>query len=264
MMRRSFNVLTGTISVIFGFVIVPFWMFYAMRDRHFVRRNLLSAAPPIVRADVDNMLHIADRLLGRYIRAQLLLGLIVGTAVAIGLTLLDVQLSLALGVLAGITELIPFIGPWLGAIPALVIVAATGDAELFLWVALLYLAVQQVENVLLVPRIQGEAVDVHPGMIILLLIVGGAAFGFLGLIFIVPLAAILRELFWYVDRRLRGETPEDAMAASHQGGVQHAADEFEGQPSEGEATAAPPDESEAAEPAAVAEVGEAEAEPASG
>ena len=131
---------------------------------------------------------------------------------------MGVQLSLALAIFAGITELIPLIGPWIGAIPALAIVAAT-DPGLFLWVALLYLVVQQVENILLVPRIQGGAVAIHPGMIILLLAVGAAAFGFLGLVIIVPLAAILRELFWYADRRFRGETPEDALAATQVGAL---------------------------------------------
>ena len=218
MMRRTFNLLTGTIVVVLSFVIVPFWMFYAMRDRHFVRRNLVAAAPESLRTDFENVLHIADRLLGRYIRGQLLLGVIVGISVGIGLTLMGVQLSLALAVFAGITELIPLIGPWIGAIPALAIVAAT-DPGLFLWVALLYLVVQQVENVLLVPRIQGGAVAIHPGMIILLLAVGGAAFGFLGLVIIVPLAAILRELFWYADRRFRGETPELALAATQVGAL---------------------------------------------
>ncbi len=214
MMRRTFSVLTGTIAAVLSFVIVPFWMFYAMRDRHFVRRNLVAAAPESLRTDFANVLHIADRMLGRYIRGQLLLGVIVGISVGIGLTLMGVKLSLALAVFAGITELIPLIGPWIGAIPALAIVAAT-DPGLFLWVALLYLVVQQVENILLVPRIQGGAVAIHPGMIILLLAVGGAAFGFLGLVIIVPLAAILRELFWYADRRFRGVPPEAALAATN-------------------------------------------------
>lgn len=218
MMRRTFNLLTGTIATVLSFVIVPFWMFYAMRDRHFVRRNLVAAAPESLRTDFENVLHIADRLLGRYIRGQLLLGVIVAISVGVGLTLMGVQLSLALAIFAGITELIPLIGPWIGAIPALAIVAAT-DPGLFLWVALLYLVVQQVENILLVPRIQGGAVAIHPGMIILLLAVGAAAFGFLGLVIIVPLAAILRELFWYADRRFRGETPEDALAATQVGAL---------------------------------------------
>ena len=211
--RRTVTVTTNNLPVLFGFVVVPFWMFYALRDRHRAGHNLLQAVPPRAASDVTNVLTIADQLLGRFLRAQLLLGLIVGTGVTIGLSLLDVQLALGLGIIAGITELIPIIGPWIGATPALLIVAAT-QPDLILWVALLYVAVQQLENNLLVPRVQGHAVDLHPAMIILLLVVAGAAFGLWGLIVIVPLTAILRELFWYADRRLRGVSAELAIAGS--------------------------------------------------
>jgi predicted PurR-regulated permease PerM len=212
-MRGSVGFVTQTLTALLTFVVVPVWMFWALRDRHFVGRNFMGAVPARARTDVENMLRIADQLMGRYIRGQLLLGLVVGLAVGVGLTLLRVQLSLALGVWAGVSELIPILGPWLGAIPGLIIVLAT-DPHLFVWVALLYIVVQQLENNLLVPRIQGHAVDIHPAMIILLLAVGGTAFGFLGLLVSVPLTAILRELFWYLDRRLRGEPPDDAFAAS--------------------------------------------------
>jgi predicted PurR-regulated permease PerM len=215
-MRRSISLLTGTLTIVFGFVIVPFFMFYALRDRPYVANNFINAVPEEARQDVRNLLLIADRLLGRYIRGQLILGVVVGVAVGVGLTLLGVELSLALGLFAGVTELIPIIGPWIGAVPGLIIVAAT-EPDLILPVALLYLLVQQVENMLLVPRIQGQAVDIHPAMILLLLAAGGAAFGFLGLVIIVPLAAILRELFWYADRRLRGSTATEALTLSHYG-----------------------------------------------
>ena len=216
MAQRTVGLLTGTLTVAVGFAVMPFWMFYAMRDRHFVRRNFLGAVPAAFRDDAINLLHIGDQLLGRYIRAQLFLGLVVGTAVGVSLTLLDVPLSLALGVIAGVTELIPFLGPWLGAIPGLLLVAAT-QPDKIIWVALVYFLVQQAENLLLVPRIQGEALEMHPAMILLVLSLGGAAFGFVGLIVAVPLSALLREVFWYVDRRLRGELPEEALAASHVG-----------------------------------------------
>lgn len=209
-------IVTGTITILFGFVVVPFWMFYALRDRHQAADNFWNAIPLTARSDVQNTLAIADRLLGRYLRGQLILGVVVGLAVGIGLTLMDVELSLALGVVAGITELIPIIGPWIGALPALVIVAAT-DPDKLIWVALLYVAVQQVENNLLVPRIQGQAVDLHPAMIILLLVAGGAVFGLLGLIVIVPVTAMLREIFWYADHRLSGMPPDDAMMQTKTG-----------------------------------------------
>src|SRR5690606_34220129 len=98
----------------------------------------------------------------------------------------------------------------------IVVVLAT-EPDLLPWVALIYFVVQQLENNLLVPRIQGGAVDIHPAMVILLLAVVGSIWGFLGMLVAVPIAAIGRELFWYADRRLRGEPPAAAFAASHVG-----------------------------------------------
>ncbi|TAJ20047.1 MAG: AI-2E family transporter [Dehalococcoidia bacterium] len=211
--RRTVSILTNTASTLFGFAVVPFWMFYVMRDRPTAIPALLAAVPPEVRDDARNILRISDHMLGRYIRGQLFLGLIVGSAVGAAMSLLGVELSIGLGVWAGVTELIPIIGPWLGAIPGLLVVAAT-DPGLLVPVALVYFAVQQLENNLLVPRVQGEAVNLHPAVVIVLLMLGGAAAGFTGLVVVIPLAAILREVFWYVDRRLLGQTPELSMAVT--------------------------------------------------
>ncbi|RJQ11002.1 MAG: AI-2E family transporter [Dehalococcoidia bacterium] len=212
--RRTVGILTSTAGTIFGFAVMPFWMFYVMRDRPTVIPALLTAVPPEVREDARHILRIADHLLGRYIRGQLFLGLIVGAAVGVAMTVLGVDLSIGLGVWAGVTELIPIIGPWLGAVPGLIIVAATAP-ELLIPVALVYLVVQQLENNLLVPHVQGDAVNLHPAVVIVLLVLGGALAGFTGLVIVIPLAAILREIFWYLDHRLLGQTPEEALAASH-------------------------------------------------
>lgn len=211
----SFSVLTRTLGVIFGFLIVPFWLFYALRDRHRFEDNFEAAVPAAVRTDILNGIRIAEALLGRYLRGQLLLGGVVAVMTFIGLTLIDVDLAIALAIFAGITELIPIIGPWIGALPALLMAAASGDPEKILWVALLFVLVQQLENNLLVPRIQSQAVDLHPAVIILLLVAAGAVFGFVGLLVIVPLTALLREFFWYADSRLRGLHPDEALSESH-------------------------------------------------
>ena len=221
--QGTISTVTSTLGFLFGLSIVPFWMFYAMRDRHF-QRDLLRGTPAEVREDVRMMLTLSDHLLGRYIRAQVFLGVVVGVAVGVLMALLGVDLSLGLGVWAGVTELIPIIGPWIGAVPGLVLIAAT-NPSLLPWVALVYFMVQQLENNFLVPRIQGDALDLHPAVVILVLVIGGAVWGFIGLVVAIPAAAILRELFWYLDRRLRGQTPEQAFAASHLNGGKHGDDE---------------------------------------
>jgi predicted PurR-regulated permease PerM len=208
------SAITTTISIILGFLVVPFWMFYAIRDRHFAENNLMNTAPEEVRDDIKNIAKIGDSVLGRYIRSQLILGLIVGTVVGVALQLLGVQWALWLGVWAGFTELIPLAGPWIGAIAGLILIAAT-EPGLFVWVALVYFGVQVIENMFLVPRIQGRAVQIHPGMVLLLLVIAGSIWGALGVILIVPIAALARELFWYADHRLKGKSPNEAYEETH-------------------------------------------------
>ena len=208
------NAITKTIGIVIGFLVVPFWMFYAIRDRHFAEKSIQRATPPEVRDDLINLARIGDSILGRYLRGQLLLGLVVGVSVGLAMKLLGVQWALWLGVWAGITELIPVAGPWLGAIAGLIVVAAT-NPDLFIWVVVIYLTVQLTENILLAPRIQGHAVRIHPGLILLLLVVAGSLWGAVGVIVIVPIAALLKELFWYLDRRLRGASAAGALDNSY-------------------------------------------------
>ncbi len=231
--QRSVEFVTGTVSVIFGYLVVPFWVFYMLKDRYRMQHAFLEAMPPYFRDDIRHIFLMIDHVVGRYIRAQLILGLVVGVAVGIGMTVLGVPLAAGLAVWAGVTELVPIIGPWLGAIPGLLLVVGTNPG-LIVPVALVYLIVQQLENQLLVPRLQGEATDISAGMVILLLVLGGAAFGFAGLVVAVPASAILREIFWYLDRRFRGASAHDAFAESRAARDTSEADEKATPPTHGD------------------------------
>ena len=113
-----------------------------------------------------------------------------------GLLLLDIEFAVLLGVVAGITEAIPIVGPIIGAVPGIVVTLATAP-EKIAWVLALYVGTQLVENSLLVPRIQGNAVHMHPITIMALLIVGSETFGVIGVVAAVPVASVAREVFRY-------------------------------------------------------------------
>lgn len=197
----TFRVTRTLFSVMLGYIIIPFWLFYVLKDRHRIGPAIESWFPPAIRDDVGNCIEIVRRVLGSYIRAQLTLGLFVGTMTTLGLFLLGVDGFIFLGLVAGLTEMVPVIGPILGAIPALIVVLATDPAKFWL-VLLFYVAVQQVENAVLVPRIQGDAVELHPAVIIVLLVVAQQLAGFFGMLIVVPLAALGRDLYTYIHRRL--------------------------------------------------------------
>ena len=111
---------------------------------------------------------------------------------------MGVPFALVLGIIAGITELVPIIGPWIGAIAGVLVTLATAP-HLVPWVILLYLGVQLLENILLVPRIQGESLNLHPAAIILTIVVASNYFGIWGIILGPPLVALFKEMFvWFV------------------------------------------------------------------
>jgi predicted PurR-regulated permease PerM len=137
--------------------------------------------------------------------------------VGIGLLLLrmlgfDVRYILLLAIIAGITELIPIIGPIIGAVPGVLLgfFGGAGGLQTGLAVLLVYVVVQQLENNLLVPRIIGESVGIHPAILMVIVIAMGQVFGLLGVVLAAPLTAIARDLFVYVYRRLDGLSPADA------------------------------------------------------
>jgi predicted PurR-regulated permease PerM len=208
----------NTVTFLVGFLIIPIWLFYILNDVQQGRSFIDRLLHPRIRPDFWNLWGIINRILSDYIRGQLLLGVAVG--VMVGVFLLVLQLFgfqignyiLLLAIIAGITELIPIIGPIIGAIPG-VILGFTVSPTTGLVVLLVYVLVQQLENNLLVPRIIGESVGIHPAILTVVLIAMGHTFGLLGVVLAAPISAIARDLFVYVYRRLDGESPAAAHLA---------------------------------------------------
>ena len=199
-----------TATFVFGLVIIPIWLFFVLKDREAFPRAVVGALPPTWRPDADAILAIVARIGGRWVRGQLLLGLSIFAASAIGLTLLTLlgfselgEFTLVLALIAGILEWFPIIGPILAAVPA-ILIALTISPAAVIAVVILYTAVQQLENNLLVPKVMGDAVELHPAVMIVSLVVGGALFGIGGAILAAPTVAVGRDLYRYGFRRLSG------------------------------------------------------------
>jgi predicted PurR-regulated permease PerM len=217
-----FPVLTGAgslIGAIFGYLLLPVWVFYLLKDRVALTRQFDRALPPAWRFDVWALLRIARRVFGQWVRAQLVLGVTVGVFTFIGLMLLSRfvdpvfgRYAILLSVTAGVLELLPIIGPIIAAVPA-VLLAATAGFEPVIAALILYTLVQQVENNVLVPKIQGDAVQLHPAAVMFAIVIGGALAGLLGAILALPVSAAARDVVRYLFRRLSPDASE-ALAAS--------------------------------------------------
>jgi predicted PurR-regulated permease PerM len=217
--RPVFTSVGSLVGTIFGYLIIPVWAFYLLKDWVWLRAAFDRSLPPAWREDTLACVAIASQVFGRWIRGQLILCLTVGIATFIGLTALSVitgnpifaQYAVLLSVIAGILELLPIVGPILAAIPAVLITATAGLVPALLTLGL-YFVIQQVENTVLVPRIQSEATDLHPAAVIFVIIVGAAVAGFLGAILALPLTAAGRDIYRYLFRRLSPEPPSSAEA----------------------------------------------------
>lgn len=206
---RTVSVISQTMSLLLGLAMVPLILFYVLKDRGKLIEGMLNTLSPEPRRHTKSVLSILNGVFSAYIRGQLLLGVLVGVVVFVGLWLLGVPYSPVLGLVAGVFELIPVIGPWLGAIPGILVVLAVAP-EKFIWVALLYLGVQLVENSLLVPRIQSESLNLHPVMVLAALIVGSEVAGLWGVILGPPLAAAGRGVLLYFLAVWREKDEEDS------------------------------------------------------
>ena len=211
LLTKTIGGVTGTISVVIGLVIVPFLLFYMLKDKEELVTGMHSVLPENVSRHTHNVIGLIDGVVGSYVRAQLTSATIVGVLVFIGLFLLDVNFALTLGLLAGVLGLIPIIGAFIGAVPGLLVALATDPGKL-LWVALLYLIVQFVESNIISPRIQGRALRLHPIAIMITLIIASEIAGLWGVLVGVPLLAAARDVFayFYSEWSSRGEVEDVA------------------------------------------------------
>lgn len=203
----------NTVTFLMGFFLIPFWLFYVLMDQRTGIEVLNQMLPVWLRDDFWALVVIIDHDVSSYVRGQIILGLTVGAAAGIGLIVLElfgmrVNYILLLAVIAAMTELVPVIGPIIGAVPA-VILGFIDSPTTGIAILILYTAIQQLENNFLVPRIVGDSVGLHPAILMVLLVVCSQVFGLVGAILSAPMGAIARDVFSYLYGRLC-EPPQPA------------------------------------------------------
>ena len=189
-------------------LIVIFAGVYLATQPNFYRVGAIKLVPPARRKVAAEAMLESERALRLWLKGQAIAMVVVGSLTGLGLWLLDMPSALVLGLLAGLLEFIPFAGPILAAIPAILLALAVSP-ELALWVLLLYVAIQQFEGNVLTPLVQQYAVDL-PGAVLLFSLIGfGTLFGTLGVILAAPLAVVTMVLVkrLYVIETLDTPTP---------------------------------------------------------
>lgn len=188
---------TGWISavtgVILSIVIVPFILFYLLKDGDKLPGYFLKLLPPRFREDTKEVLQEADQQLGAYIQGQLIVAFCIGVMVYIGFLIIGMDYALLLGALAMVTSIVPYIGPAIAITPAAIIALVTSPFML-VKLAIVWTVVQLVEGNLISPQVMGKTMYIHPVTIIFVLLTAGSLFGVVGVILGIPMYALLRVI----------------------------------------------------------------------
>ncbi len=205
------NVATGVLGGVFGvfgtllnLLLMVLVSVYLLLDRERITRGVHDAIPEMVHDQVFELFSAVEQALIKYLRGQFFLCAIMGAiGWAIGFFAIG-EYALLIGVWVAITEIIPVLGAFLGAVPAVAIALFVPDGgfSTALLVALLFLIAQQIEGNILVPRIQGGSVGVHPLWVLFATLAGTALYGIVGAIFAVPIVAIIAATVRYLRRTL--------------------------------------------------------------
>ena len=181
-------------------ILTPIFAFYLLIDLPHLKQVADGLIPTAARPEVLVLARRMNAAVGGFFRGQLVVALIVGIMVSIGLLVIGLPFWLLIGMVAGFFNMIPLVGPYIGGIPALVIALTTKEPLTALWVILIMVTVQQIDNHFISPLVMQRVVKLHPVLVMLALLLGGTLGGFFGLLVAVPTAAILKILMGHLWR----------------------------------------------------------------
>ena len=182
-------------------IIIPFLTFFILKDARNLKKNIVASIPNRYFEMSLSLIHKATLQLGRFIRGQLLDAAIVGVMAMIALTLLKLPYALFIGALAGMANLIPFLGPIVGGVPAIIIsIVHTGGFAGVLPIIVAFAVIKLIDDVIVQPVVVSKSVELHPVTVIISIFAGGHVAGILGMIVAVPLVSIAKVttsiLYW--------------------------------------------------------------------
>ncbi len=201
LLRKSFNLIFAVISSFTYIITVPFMMFFILKDGRRIKKFIIQIVPNRYFEMSLNLFYKANSQLGNYIRGQLLVSSIIATLSIIALYSLNIPYFFIIGVIAGLANMIPYFGPIVGALPGVVVaMVETGSMESVVGVIVAFALIQLLDNVIFSPVIVSKSVQIHPLLVILVILVGGNLGGILGMLVAVPIFAVaqvfVKEIIW--------------------------------------------------------------------
>ncbi|SDP28100.1 AI-2E family transporter [Clostridium gasigenes] len=187
------NIISASENII-SCAIIPIVTYYFLVDGELIYNKILLILPTRKRIVAKKILSNIDKILSRYIISQLFLSLIIGVLTFIILMLVGVKFALVLAILNGVFNIIPYFGPIIGGVPA-VFVALIDSPSKAIWTIIVMFILQQLEGNILSPKITGDSTNMHPIIIIILLLIGEMFGGLVGMILAVPIGVIIKVIY---------------------------------------------------------------------
>ncbi|MFE6799689.1 AI-2E family transporter [Paenibacillus chitinolyticus] len=205
---------SNVISILTNFVIiiatVPIILYYMLKESEHIPSSILTVVPRRYRRDGKEVLANIDSALSGFIVGRVIITSLLGVMLYIGFLIIDLPYSLLLAIAATILNIIPYIGPILGAIPT-IIVAFTVSPGMVAWVLVVTVIAQQIEGNLLSPHIYGKRLDIHPLTTVILLLVAGDIAGILGVILAIPAYIVLKIIIVRIYSLFLAEKVEELV-----------------------------------------------------
>lgn len=196
-LTRFLSILISSTSGLLDIVMTPIITFYYLKDKDKFVKLIMEAVPEKFREKLKEITGEIDKVLGGFIRGQLIVAGFVGFLTGLGCKILGVPYALTIGLVAGLTNIIPYFGPWIGGIMP-VILSLMNSPMTTIWVIVLIIIVQQIESTFLSPQIMSHSVGLHPLSVIFSVLLFGNIFGIFGMILGVPITGTIKVLIKYI------------------------------------------------------------------
>ena len=197
LLRHMADGMKGLFSQVVLIFMIPFLTFYMLLEKEDLKKSMVAVFPARLQEEAQKIISESSRALKGYIAGQLILSVIMGVGITVTLGLMGVKAPLLLGLVAGVTKLIPVIGIFLGCIPA-AFVALSTSTSLAVWVIVIFTVIQLLENKVILPVLLSHYVNLSPLTILVALIVGEELGGVLGMFISTPIVAVLKVGYTHI------------------------------------------------------------------
>lgn len=182
------------IAIVIQLILIPVITFYLLLEKDKIFDVIGEKTPERYKTFLIRLWTEVDEALSMFVRGRIIMAIFVGVATMIYLAIFGIEFALVIGIITCVADIIPYVGPFLGFIPAVLLALFKGPITAF-WVGALFCIVQWIENNILGPKILGDSTGMHPLIVLLLLITGGGMFGVVGMIFSVPIASAISIIY---------------------------------------------------------------------